>query len=94
VIAPGQRPYFKVAARIRVRLDVERPRGGKRWDNAGLIEAMKPYMDGIQESGTVYLDDALLDWDGGIHWGDKPTGTGVVRLTLSIDPGTGMADQA
>ena len=55
---------------------------------------MKPYVDGIQESGAVFADDSLLDWDGGIHWDRRPTGRGVVAITLSIDPGTAIDDQA
>lgn len=87
-VSPQHRPWFPSTARIRVRVDVERHRGGKRWDNAALIEAMKPYMDGIEESGALYTNDRQLDWDGGIHWDPTPTGTGVIRLTFwTADPG-------
>ncbi|HET8631097.1 MAG TPA: hypothetical protein VFL91_27055 [Thermomicrobiales bacterium] len=85
LIPPHERPAFPAGARIRVTVDVERRRGGRRWDNSGIIEAMKPYMDGFEESGALYANDQQLDWVA-VTWDERPTGRGVVTLTFTSAP--------
>lgn len=82
VATPAEwRPAFGEAP---VRLDVEirRRARGQRWDDSAMVEALKPYMDGIEDSGAVFLNDQQVRW-GDISWDDRPTGEGVVILTFS-----------
>lgn len=85
LIPPDERPAFPPDARVRVTVDFERLKRGQRWDNAAVIEALKPYMDGIEASGAIYANDRQLDWVA-VNWDERPTGRGVVTLSFAGAP--------
>lgn len=82
-IGQAARPHFPVGVNVVAWVAVERHKRGQRWDLGGLVEALKPAIDGC--TGTIYADDrqvvgVVVEWD------TKPTGTGIVHLTFAPVP--------
>lgn len=67
------------AVRVSVSIDVERKVRGQAWDTAGIIEATKGYLDGL--NGIVYTDDAQIRVFA-VRWDAKPTGNGLIHLYI------------
>lgn len=70
---------FPAGMPVFVALDVERKKHGQRWDTAALIEAMKPTMDAW--NGLLWADDKQIVGFA-VRWDPKPTGRGVVTVTI------------
>ncbi len=75
----ASRPAFPAGVRVMVGLAVERRKGGKVWDAAAVIEACKGYLDGL--NGIAYADDRQIAGFR-VGWDERPTGAGVVHLTV------------
>ena len=76
---PLARPWFPGNTQVLAVCRVERHARGNRWDYGGMVEALKPALDGLQ--GIVYGNDKQVVGMV-ILWDEKPTGTGVVRVTF------------
>lgn len=73
------RPLFPAGVALFVAYDVERRKRGQRWDASGMIEAMKPTLDAW--NGILYADDKQIVGFA-VRWDAKPTGRGVVTVTI------------
>lgn len=82
-----QRPHFPAGAKVRVDVRIERKKYGQKWDSTAIIEATKSYIDGFQDAG-VYLNDSCVRW-GEVEWDAKPTGKGIIVMSLSEVEGWG-----
>jgi len=82
LIPAGLRPWFDDDDALILTAQMERARGGQRWDFGAAIEALKPYLDGLE--GTVYRRDNIIT-AARVHWDTRPTGTGLVHLTFMLD---------
>lgn len=76
--APHPWPLYSID-RVSVSIDVERKTRGKVWDAAGLIEATKGYLDGL--NGVMYSDDTQIRIFA-VRWDAKPTGNGLIHLYI------------
>lgn len=78
-VPQDRRPWFPAGVRVVAWCEMERNRGGQRWDFGGVVEALKPAYDGLK--GTVWADDKQL---AGMYvlWDEKPTGAGIVKVTF------------
>ena len=80
------RPVYPAGVALAVAVRCERARGGQRWDAAGIVEALKPAIDGM--NGILWADDKQIAiWI--VEWDARPTGGAQVFVTAHAVEGIG-----